>query len=212
MQITAPEIDAYADQMTTEPPAALQQLAHQTLTERDDANMLSGKMVSGLLAMLVHATRARRVLEVGTFTGYATLTMAQALTSPDGRVTTVEFDERNAALARATFDGIDGGDRIDIVTGPALEVLPTLDGPWDVAFIDAAKREYGAYLDAILPKMSPHGIIAIDNTLRRGSVLQSDADETTRIIDRFNQSVAHDERMVSLLIPLRDGVTLIRRR
>lgn len=213
MSIPRTDIDEYTERMTTEPPAALQELGQRTLDERDDSNMLSGGMVSSLLAMLVHATNARRVLEVGTFTGYATLTMAQALTHDDARVTTIEFDSANAASARETFATIDGGDRIDLVEGAALDVLPTLQGPWDVVFLDAVKEEYAGYLEAVLPQLAPHGIVAVDNTLWSGRVLDLEHnDATTKAIDAFNHSVAADERLVALQIPLRDGVTLIRRR
>jgi caffeoyl-CoA O-methyltransferase len=173
--------------------------------------MLSGPVVGRLLEFLVAALGARSVLEIDTFSGYSALAMAEGL-PPEGRIVTLELDEAHAELARRAFDASPHAEKIEIVLGPALESIESLPGPFDFVFIDADKVGYPNYYEAVLPKLAPRGLIAVDNTLRSGSVL----DETNRIsavlaTRAFNERVRRDPRVRCVILSVRDGVTLIRR-
>ena len=147
------------------------------------------------------------MLELGTFTGWSSIAMARAL-PPDGILVTCDIDEETNAVARRYAEEAGVADRIDFRLGPGLETLATLEGPFDLAFIDADKPGYVDYYEAILPKLRPDGVIAADNTLFG---LDSDG-ENARAIGRFNEHVLADERVEAVLLPFREGVTLIRRR
>jgi caffeoyl-CoA O-methyltransferase len=181
-----------------------------TVRDLDCPVMLSGVLEGGLLAMLVHATAARHVLEIGTFSGYSALAMAAALPA-GGRITTCELDERHAAAARRHFAAGEAGRLIDLRVGPAAETIAGLPGPFDLVFIDADKSSYVAYYEAVLPKLSPQGLIVVDNTLWGGAVADpADESETTTTIRAFNDHVAADPRTLQVVLPVGDGMTLIR--
>jgi caffeoyl-CoA O-methyltransferase len=213
VELVDPEIERYALEHTTPQPESLQGLLAEATDALPFPQMLSGATVGRLLEMLVFAVGARTVLEIGTYAGYSALAMAGGL-APDGRIITCEIDEDTAAFARRHIAASAYADRIDLRVGPALDTIDTLDGPFDFVFIDADKTGYPAYFEAVLPKLSPGGLIAADNTLRDGAVLGSaeDWDEGTRAIAAFNDALAGDERVVTVLLTIRDGVTLIRPR
>jgi caffeoyl-CoA O-methyltransferase len=153
-------------------------------------------------------TRAKRVLELGTFTGWSSIAMARAL-PPDGSIVTCDVNEETTAIARRYAEEAGVADRIDFRVGPGIETLASLDGPFDLAFIDADKEGYVDYYEAILPKMSPGGVIGADNTLFGSG---GPNDEITEAISAFNEHVLDDDRVEAVLLPIRDGLTLIRRR
>jgi len=202
----------YAREHSTTTSPLLRQVTEATHRELDMPQMLSGVLDGGLLMALVHGMRAERVLELGTYSGYSSLAMASAL--PDGgRVVTCEIDEGAAAVARRHFDASPLGERIELRLGPAIETIEALDGPFDLVFIDADKTGYLDYYEAVLPKLAPHGLIAVDNTLWGGRVLDPSEDsESTRAIRRFNDHVLADERTDCVLLPVGDGMTVIWRR
>jgi len=204
------DVDAYAEQSTTPPPNWLAALADETRATQTSPQMLSGPLAGRLLDMLVWASRAQRVLEVGTYTGYSALMMAAALPA-GGRVTTLELDERRAAFARRHMDASPYGDRVDIRVGPARETIATLDGPFDLVFIDADKAGYPAYFEDVLPLLADRGLIVFDNMLRGGRVLGDGGDEGTAVIRELNARLAADARVVAVLLPVRDGITIVRR-
>jgi caffeoyl-CoA O-methyltransferase len=173
--------------------------------------MMVGRLEGAFLEMLVHAVQARLVLEIGSFTGYSAISMAAALPE-GGRIITCEVDPEHAEHARANIAASGLGDRIELREGPALATLATLEGPFDLVFIDADKGGYPEYFEAVLPKLSAHGLIAADNTLWSGAVLEADAESSdTRTLQRFNDSVVADSRVRCAQLTVRDGVTLIRR-
>ena len=204
------DVNAYAAQSTTPPPNWLAALAEGTRATQTSPEMLSGPVVGRLLEMLVWTCQARRVLEVGTYTGYSALMMAAALPA-GGRITTLELDEARAAFARRHMDASPYGDRIDICVGTALDIIATLDAPFDLVFIDADKTGYPAYFEAVLPLLADRGLIVFDNMLRGGRVLQSGGNEGTAVIRALNARLAADERVVAVLLPVRDGITVVRR-
>ena len=206
------ELQAYTESHTTPTAPHLQRLAEETRATQEQAVMLTGVVEGRFLEMLVFATGARRVLEIGTFTGYSALAMAAALPD-DGRIVTLELDPERASIAQRHFDAGPNGDRISVRVGPALESLRSLDGPFDLVFIDADKTGYRDYYEAVLPKLSERGVIAIDNTLWGGKVLpgQDDGGEATAALRELNDFIASDERVVAVQLSIRDGITLIRR-
>jgi caffeoyl-CoA O-methyltransferase len=176
--------------------------------------MLSGHVEGKVLQMLVHATRARRVLEIGMFTGYAALAMAEAL-PPDGTVTTCEIDPQVAALANEFFRASPAGSRIDIRIGPARDALIALaaDGLcFDVIFLDADKAGYVDYFRAVLDLglLSAHGLLCVDNTMMQGEPWTGVRTPNGVEIARFNNVVAADRRVEQVMVPLRDGMSLVR--
>jgi caffeoyl-CoA O-methyltransferase len=172
--------------------------------------MLTGPIEGRLLEFLVHASGARRVLELGTYSGYSSISMAAAL-PPGGRIDTCEVDERHADVARRYIEEAGYADRITVHLGPALETIERLEGEFDLVFIDADKPGYLAYYEALLPRLSPNGLMAVDNTLWSGRVLEPDDSESTRAIVAFNEHVRNDRRAISVMLTVRDGLTLVRR-
>ena len=173
--------------------------------------MLTGPVEGRFLELLVHASGAKRVLEIGTFTGYSALSMAAALPE-DGRIDTLRH-RAAARRGRAAVLRPAVRTRSEITTPPrpALETIATLEGEFDFVFIDADKPSHDAYYEAVLPRLTARGVIAIDNTLWSGDVLDPQ-DERTKWIVAFNDKVAADSRVVAVMLTVRDGITLVGRR
>jgi caffeoyl-CoA O-methyltransferase len=174
--------------------------------------MVVGPLEGAFLQMVTQLVGARRVLEIGTFTGYSALCFAEAMPE-DGTVITCDVDEEAAAVARRYFAQSPVGRKIDVRLGPALETLHRLSGPFDVIFIDADKVNYPNYYRQALNLLSPHGVILIDNVLWSGEVLkQPPPDERTAAIQELNRAVAGDPRVTAVLVTIRDGVLVVRRK
>ena len=200
MRIVTDEVEAYSLAQTTPPPAHLQALSEETVATQECPQMLTGPVEGRLLETLVWVAQPKLIVELGTYSGYSAQFMAAALPE-DGRLITCELDPDRAQFARERFRD----PRIEIRVGPALDTLATIDGPIDLAFIDADKGGYPGYYDAVVPKLSARGLIVADNTLHGGGALEGD------LMHDFNEHVRADPRTVSVLLPVRDGVTLIRR-
>lgn len=204
-----PDIETYTEAHTTPPPPLLVALADETRRSLDGPGMMVGAVEGRFLQLLVFATAARRVLEIGTFSGYSALSMASGLPD-DGRIVSCEVEPRHAEVARRFAAESAFADRIDIRLGPALDTIATLDGPFDLVFIDADKANYANYYEAVLAKLAPRGLIVVDNTLWSGRVLDAtDTSTDTAAIRAFNDLVAADPRVVCVQLPVRDGVTLV---
>jgi caffeoyl-CoA O-methyltransferase len=201
------DVEAYAERYTSARWDGFDRLGAETRETQDAPQMMVGAVEGAFLSFLVSMTQAKRIVEVGTFTGWSSIEMARAL-PPGGSVVTCDINEETNAVARRYAEEAGVADRIDYRLGPAVETLATLEGPFDLAFIDADKGGYVDYYEAILPKLAPHGVIAADNTLFG---LDSEGDNA-RAIARFNDHVLNDERVEHVLLPFREGVTLIRRR
>jgi len=202
------EIEEYAERYTSARWDVFGRLGAETEATRDDHVMMVGAVEGAFLSFLVRMTRATRVLELGTFTGWSSIAMARAL-PPGGSVVTCDVNEETTAVARRYAEEAGVADRIDFRVGPGIETLATLDGPFDLAFIDADKEGYVDYYEAILPKLAPDGVIGADNTLFGSG---GPNDEITQAMSHFNEHVLHDDRVEAVLLPFRDGLTLIRRR
>ncbi|WP_067853775.1 O-methyltransferase [Aeromicrobium erythreum] len=221
-------LDPYVAASTSPESAQLAELARTTAGHRWgehppgaaqlEPEMVSGHVEAALMQLLVRLSGARRVLEIGTFTGYAALAVAEALPA-DGVVVTCEADPRAAAVARDAFARSDDGDRIELLEGPALASLEQFGEPFDLVFVDADKEGYSAYLDLLLERglLADGALVAVDNTLMQGVAYgappRSEREaEQGRVIAAFNERVASDPSLVQVVLPVRDGLTLLQRR
>jgi caffeoyl-CoA O-methyltransferase len=210
--IVRDEIEEYAAAHTTPPPELLQELAAETRETLRAPQMLTGTIEGRFLELLVYGLQAKRVLELGTYSGYSALSMAAGLPE-GGHIDTCEADETHAEVARRYIAQSPYADRITVHLGPALDTIKQLEGEFDFVFIDADKENYLNYYEALLPRLAPGGLMAIDNTLWSGRVLdEGDDSEATRAIREINDRVAGDDRVVAVQLSVRDGVTLVRRR
>jgi caffeoyl-CoA O-methyltransferase len=211
-ELINPEVLEYADAHTTAPPAFLAAVDASTKEDFAAWGMMVGRQEGRFLEMLVWATQAMSVLEIGTFTGYSSMAMAAGLPK-DGSIISLEVDPHHAQVARGNIAAGGLESNISVIEGPALRSLGELQGPFDLVFIDADKVSYDAYYEAVLPKLSPHGLIVVDNTLQSGGVLPSEKDPhgNALALRAFNDKVVNDPRVVCVLTTVRDGVTLIRR-
>jgi caffeoyl-CoA O-methyltransferase len=208
--IVPEEIEEYAAAHTTAPPELLGALAAETHETLRSPQMLTGTIEGRFLELLVFGLGARRVLELGTYSGYSALSMAAGLPE-GGHIDTCEADEQHAQVARRYIQQSPHADRITIHVGPALQTIDRLEGDFDFVFVDADKENYGNYYEALLPRLAPRGLMAFDNTLWSGRVLDEDDDsEGTRVIKELNDRLAGDDRVVAVQLTVRDGVTLVR--
>lgn len=211
MAIVAADIEHYAEEHTSPPPPYLHALAEDTRATLELPQMMVGPLEGRFLELLVFALRPRLVLEIGTFSGYSSLSMAAGL-PPEARIVTCEIDPKAAAVAHRHIAASPFADRIEVRLGPALDTIAGLAGPFDFVFIDADKTSYVDYYEAVLPKLAGHGMIAADNVLWSGQVLDAqDTSDSAAAIRRFNDHVRRDPRVVCVMCTIRDGVTLVRK-
>lgn len=210
--IVPPPIDAYCLAHTTPADPLLDELAAYTHAHCKLPQMLTGPVEGTLLRMLVQVSGTKRVLEIGTFTGYSALSMAAGLPD-DGQLLTCEIDVEHARIARSFFERSPYREKIALKLGPALETLHALSAEtrFDFVFIDADKENYLNYYEAVLPRLRSGGLIAVDNTLWSGKVLDP-REKSDHAIVAFNARVARDVRVEQVLLSVRDGVMLIRKR
>jgi caffeoyl-CoA O-methyltransferase len=205
------KIEAYAEAHTTPSGELFERLAAETHEKTEWPQMMVGEIEGRFLEFLVRLIGARRVLELGTFTGYSSLSMARGL-SEGGRVISCDVNEETTSIARRYAEEAGLADRIEFRLGPGLETLAQLDGPFDLVFIDADKTGYLAYYEAVLPKLADAGLIVADNALQSGRVVEEGGDESTRAIQDFNDHVRNDPRVECVLLTVRDGMLLARKR
>jgi caffeoyl-CoA O-methyltransferase len=202
-------VEQYAEQHSSPEDELFQRLAAETREVSELPQMMVGLIEGRFLAVLVRLLRARRVLELGTFTGYSSISMAQAL-PPDGRLITCDVNEETTAVARRYAEEAGVADRIDYRLGPALESIAGLDGEFDLIFIDADKDNYGNYYEATLPLLAQTGVMVVDNTLWSGRVADpAEDDESVRAIRALNDRVRDDPRVDNVLLTVRDGMHLV---
>jgi predicted O-methyltransferase YrrM len=202
-------VEEYAEAHSSAETDLFQRLAAETREKTTAPQMMVGLLEGRFLGVLVRSTRSRRVLELGTFTGYSSISMALALPA-GGRVITCDVDEETTAIAQRYADEAGVADRIDFRLGPALETIAQLDGPFDLVFIDADKENYVNYYEATLPLLADTGLMVVDNTLWSGRVADpEDDEETTRSIRALNDRVRDDPRVDNVLLTVRDGMNLV---
>ena len=204
------KIEEYSERHTRELSNLHQRLWQETHEKTSSPGMMVGPIEGALLRLLVRLTAAKRVLEIGMFTGYSALAMAAALPE-DGQLITCDVNPETSEIARRYFASSPHGHKIEIKLGQATETLKNLQGPFDLCFIDADKQGYGAYYDACIDLVRRGGLIVLDNMLQSGRVLNP-ADPASRIIAALNDRIQRDERVENVLLPIRDGIMLAYRR
>lgn len=212
MERIVPEaIENYCAAHTTPPEPLLDELAAYTRAHCQSPQMLTGPVEGRLLRMLVQLCGARRVLEIGTFTGYSALSMAAGLPD-DGRLLTLDVNPETSAIAQSFFDRSPHGRKIELRLGRASRTLKALppEATFDFVFLDADKESYADYYEAVLPRLRPGGLIAADNTLWSGRVLEP-KEKSDHAIVAFNTHVRNDPRVEQVLLSVRDGVMLVRK-
>ncbi len=203
-------LDDYIAAHTDAEPEELHRLWRRTYSRHLYPRMCSGHVQGRLLAMLAAIAAPRRVVELGTFTGYSALCLAEGM-PPDGELHTIEIDDEMEPELLELFARPRAGAPITLHTGDALDIVPQLPGPWDMAFIDANKRLYCEYYELLLPRMRRGGLILADNTLWSGKVHDPAArDAQTEGLRRFNDLVAADGRVSKVILPVRDGLSILR--
>ena len=204
--------EVYADRFTSADDGLLQQVYAQTVASHPHAHMISGHVQGRFLSFISRLLQPKHILEIGTFTGYSALCLAEGL-RPDGELHTVELRTEDAQTALANFGLHKKYNQIHLHTGNALEIIPELNFSWDLVFIDADKTSYIKYYELVLPRLQPGGLIIADNVLFHGQVLEEPiAGKNAKAIDAFNRHVADDERTEQVLMTLRDGLLLIKKK
>lgn len=212
MDFILSEIQQYAEAHTSKEPELLEEINRETYVNVLKPRMLSGHMQGRILSMLSHMISPKRILEIGTYTGYSAICLAEGL-QKGGNLITLDINEELEQKVRAYIERSAYHDEIDYRIGDALELLPTLDGPFDLVFIDADKENYGAYFDLLIDKVRTGGMIIADNVLWSGKVVKKTVkyDKDTAAIKAFNLKVHTDKRVENVLMPVRDGLMLIRK-
>ncbi len=210
MDMIDKKIEAYAFAHCQQEPELLQRLTKETHHSLQAPQMLTGRIEGRLLKMLVLLTSARRILEIGTFSGYSALSMAEALPE-SGELITCDLNPVCLAIARKYFAESPHGSKIQVKEGPALDTIASLSGPFDMVFIDADKSNYLNYYEAVMPRVRPGGLIAIDNVLWSGRVLAPESADDKAIV-ALNTKVKSDDRVDQVMLTVRDGLYLARKR
>lgn len=189
----------------------LQRIDRETNLKVLMPRMLSGHYQGRVLSMLSKIVSPSRILEIGTFTGYATLCLAEGLTDK-GMIYTLDINEELEDMVRGYFAESPFNDKIKYILGDATETISTLNEPFDLVFIDADKKNNGRYYDLIFDSLRPGGLVIVDNVLWSGKVLNSNPDKDTKIITTFNDKILADNRVEKLILPVRDGLFIIRKK
>jgi predicted O-methyltransferase YrrM len=210
MEFLAPEIDQYVCAHTRKEPDHLHQLTRETYLKVLMPRMLSGHLQGRVLSMISHMIQPKRILEIGTYTGYSAVCMAEGL-HENGKLITIDV---NAELETMVRKHIASFPAIDYRLGNALEIIPTLDEEWDLVFIDADKENYSAYFHLVFDRVRKGGFIIADNVLWSGKVIMPSEkmDKDTKALVQFNAMVNADERVENVLFPIRDGLMIVRKK
>jgi caffeoyl-CoA O-methyltransferase len=213
MDFLSPEIDAYVSDHTKPENELLQRLNRETYSKVLMPRMLSGHLQGRVLSMLSHMIAPRRILEIGTFTGYSALCLAEGLSS-NGLLHTIDINEELETMVRKYIGESSLGSKINYHVGDAQAIIPQLHETFDLVFIDADKENYSTYFDLVFEKVRKGGYIIADNVLWSGKVLidEKELDEDSRAIIHFNTKIMQDERVENVLFPIRDGLMIIRKK
>lgn len=204
------EVIQYCENHTTRASEVLDRIEKSTHENARGSHMISGSYQGSLLRMISRMIRPEKILEIGTFTGYSAVCMAEGL-AENGKLITLEIDESLKPLIEKHLGWSSYGDQIEVRYGDAKLLLKDLENGFDLVFIDAAKKEYDFYYEEVLRILRKGGVMIIDNVLWRGKVVQSDPDNRTRSIQEFNKKIYEDDRVLPFLMPIRDGVFLVQK-
>jgi caffeoyl-CoA O-methyltransferase len=210
MSFVPQEIEDYCILHSTQPSHVAKELMNFTRASVHGSNMLIGEMEGSVLKFLIKLGKVKTIIELGTYTGYSALIMAEALPE-DGKIITIDLNPETSKIAQTFWDKSPHGKKIQLILKPGLEALATLKGEFDLFFIDADKNNYPHYLDWALGHLSPNGLIVTDNTLWSGKVLQAGVDKQTDSIREHNNKARMLKGYTKTLLPIRDGMYLIQR-
>ena len=208
MEILNEDLQRYAEEHTSPESDLLRKINRDTYAHVLMPRMLSGHLQGRVLSMISHLLKPHRILEIGTYTGYSALCLAEGL-SPGGKMVTIDINEELEKKVMEHF--AQSQDKIEYKIGNALDIIPTLNEIFDLVFIDADKINYINYFDLVIDKVRPGGFILADNVLWSGKVLNKNPDNDTKSIIAFNQKIQHDPRVENVLLPIRDGIMIIRK-
>tara|TARA_Y100000782_G_C10185376_1_gene266194 strand:+ start:4294 stop:4935 length:642 start_codon:yes stop_codon:yes gene_type:complete len=213
MELFDPKLDQYVDQHSEKEPDVLYQLYRETHQKVLNARMVSGHLQGRVFSMLSHMIRPKYVLELGTFTGYSAICWTEGM-SDDGELHTIDRNEELHDLAAKYFEKAGVDHKIHQHTGNAMDIIPTLEKPWDIVFIDADKKNYCNYFDLLIDRVPSGCYIITDNVLWYGKVVEpvDEKDADTQEIIRFNQKMQDDDRVQNVLFPIRDGFMICRKK
>lgn len=210
MEFLAQHIEDYSLSHTQQEPALLAELNRETWANVMIPRMLSGHMQGRILSLFSKIIAAQHILEIGTYTGYSALCMAEGL-SPNGKLHTLDINEEYTSVAKRYFDRSPYSNNIQQYIGNALDIIPTIKHNFQLVFIDADKENYSHYFDAIIDKIDVGGIIIADNVLWSGKVTEQQKDEETQALDEYNKKVLTSDRVENVLFPVRDGLMICRK-
>lgn len=210
MNFLDPNLEAYVAKHSEQEPELLQKLARETHLKVLQPRMLSGAYQGRLLALLSKLIAPKHILEIGTYTGYSALCLAEGLQA-NGQIDTIDINEELTDMQRKYFDVSGYGKHIVQHLGNAAEIIPAIEGTFDFVFIDADKEQYPLYFDLIVDRVRSGGLIIADNVLWSGKVLEPATDEATESLQSFNKKVAKDSRVETVILAVRDGLTLLRK-
>ncbi|UAY53676.1 O-methyltransferase [Ferruginibacter albus] len=212
MEIVSSLAEAYAKEYTSPEDDLIAEVAAYTMQTHSNAHMLSGHVQGRFLSLLSKLLKPKCILEIGTYTGYSALCLAQGL-EEGGELHTLELREEDANIAKGFFERSLAKDKIKLHLGDAKTIIPTLDQTWDIVFIDADKTGYVEYFDLVVPLVKQNGLIIADNVLFHGEVLlETISGKNAKAIDTFNAHVKNDDRVEQVLATVRDGLMLIRKK
>jgi len=210
MEFINEKLNAYCENISEKESKLLAELNRETFLKTNQPRMLSGHLQGRLLSFLSKITKPDFILEIGTYTGYSALCLAEGL-SENGKLITIDPNEETNLFAKKFFDKSIYKSKIELITGQALTIIPNLKQTIDLVFIDADKKNYSHYYDLIIDKVKSGGLIIADNVLWSGKVIENEMDIDTRLIHEFNLKVNSDSRVENLLLPIRDGLMLLRK-
>lgn len=210
MDVIQKELQQYAEKHTSEESLLLRKINRDTNAQVLMPRMLSGQLQGRVLSMISCMIRPKVILEIGTYTGYSALCLAEGL-APDGKLITIDINEELKDRVSGYFKEADLSDKVDYRIGNATDIIPTLTERFDLVFIDADKENYSRYFDLVIDRVNLNGFILADNVLWSGKVLQEKADKDTRAIVDFNAKIQGDRRVENVLLPVRDGIMMMRK-
>lgn len=210
MDFISNQLFSYCESFTKPESELLKELNRQTHIKAGQPRMLSGHLQGRFLSLLSKLCKPNYILEIGTYTGYSALCLAEGL-AENGKLITIDPNEETNLFARSFIERSADNNKIELIKGNAQEILPTLTHKWDLVFIDADKRNYQLYFDLIIDHVNSGGLIIADNVLWSGKILQEEKDKDTLAIHQFNKKVSTDPRVESTLLPVRDGLMLLRK-
>lgn len=212
MEFIAQGLADYANAHSTVASSLLQRIERETHLEVLQPRMLSGPFQGRLLSLISKLVQPKRILEIGTYTGYSALCLAEGLTK-EGKIITLDVNEELHKRVQGYFNASDYSEHIDYRIGDALDLIPALNEPWDLVFIDADKKNYVNYYDLVVDRVRSGGLILADNVLWSGKVIDEKAqDKETVFLRQYNERINHDERVENILLPIRDGIMVARKK